>query len=55
MSSKKYCKEAICNVKKWLDERGRALMSRAVSVFPFGYQTELDSISYCNDDKIQYL
>jgi Reverse transcriptase (RNA-dependent DNA polymerase) len=34
MASEKYCKEAIRNVKRWLEERNRALKSRAASVFP---------------------
>jgi hypothetical protein len=49
MSSKKYIKEAIRNVKTWLEERGRMLKGKAPSVLPSGYRPELDASNYCND------
>jgi Reverse transcriptase (RNA-dependent DNA polymerase) len=54
MSSDKYCKEAVRNVKRWLEERGRVLKSKAPSVFPSGYRAELDTTNYCNDDESNY-
>jgi hypothetical protein len=50
MSSSKYVSEAIKNVKRWLDERGKYLKTRASSVFPSGYQPELDTTAYCSDE-----
>jgi hypothetical protein len=54
MSSDKYIKEAIRNVKTWLNERGRMLKGKAPSVLPSGYRPELDATSYCNDDEGNY-
>jgi Reverse transcriptase (RNA-dependent DNA polymerase) len=54
MSSEKYGKEAVKNVKRWLEERGRTLKSKAPSVFPSGYRPETDSTPYCNEDEAHY-
>jgi hypothetical protein len=54
MSSEKYCKEAVRNIKNWVSAKGCALKGRAVSVFPSGYRPELDSTLYCDDDKGHY-
>jgi hypothetical protein len=54
MSSSKYVAEAIRNVKRWLDERGKVLRTRASSVLPSGYRPELDTTPYCNDEDANY-
>ena len=54
MSSSKYVKEAIRNVKTWLEVRGKYLKTRASSVLPSGYRPELDTSAYCNDEDASY-
>jgi hypothetical protein len=54
MSSENYVKEAIRNVKSWLDYRGHFLKSRASSVLPLGYRPELDTSQYCTPEEHQY-
>lgn len=51
MSSEKYVKEAVRNVKGWLEERGKCLKIKAPSVLPSGYRPELDVSPYCDDDE----
>jgi hypothetical protein len=50
MISSKNVKEAIRNVKTWLDIRGKFLKTRSSSVLPNGYRPEFDITQYCNDD-----
>lgn len=54
MSSDKYIKEAVRNVKGWLSDRGHALKSKAPGVFPSGYRAELDTTPLCDDDSADY-
>jgi hypothetical protein len=54
MSSRKYVKDAIRNVKNWLDERGSYLQTKCSSVLPSGYWPELDVSDYCNDEEAYY-
>jgi hypothetical protein len=54
MSSEKYIKEAIHNVKMWLEEGNRNLKDKAPSVLPSGYQPELDTSNYCDDKESNY-
>jgi Reverse transcriptase (RNA-dependent DNA polymerase) len=54
MGSEKYIKEAIRNVKGWIDERNRTLKGKAPSVLPSGYRPELDTSKYCNGDEANY-
>jgi Reverse transcriptase (RNA-dependent DNA polymerase) len=54
MSSEKYIKEAIRNVKTWLDNRNRKLKGKAPSVLPSGYRPELDTTKYCDDEEGNY-
>jgi Reverse transcriptase (RNA-dependent DNA polymerase) len=54
MGSEKYVKEAIRNVKAWLEERGHSLKMRAPSVLPSGYRPELDTTAYCSEEEGSY-
>jgi hypothetical protein len=55
MSSDKYVKEAVRNVKEWLSERNRTMKSKAPSVLPSGNtRPELDVTDYCNSDEGNY-
>jgi hypothetical protein len=54
VSSDKYVKEAVCNVRDWLTKRGRALKSKAPTVFPSGYRPELDTTEYSKSDEGNY-
>lgn len=55
MSSEKYVKQAIKNVKEWLEEHNLPpLKAKAPSVFPSNYRPELDASSYCTPDLIHY-
>jgi hypothetical protein len=54
MGSTKYVTEAIRNVKRWLDERGKYLKTKASGVLPSGYRPELDTSPYCNDEDVNY-
>ena len=50
LGSEQYVKEAICNVKAWLEERGLALAGKGFCVLPSGYRPELDLSTELNDD-----
>ena len=54
MGSEQYVKEAIRNVKQWLEKRGLALKTRAASVLPLNYRPELDATPLCNDEDHNY-
>jgi hypothetical protein len=54
MGSEKYVKEAVKNVRDWLNERNRILKTKAPSVIPSGYRPELDMSDYCNRDEGNY-
>jgi hypothetical protein len=47
-------KDAIRNVKNWLDERGSYLKTKCSSELPSGYRPELDVSNYCNDEEENY-
>jgi hypothetical protein len=53
-SSEDYVKEAIRNVKTWLDKRGLKLKSKVSSMLPSGYTPELDVSELCNDEDTNY-
>jgi hypothetical protein len=53
-SADKYIKEAVRNVKEWLNERNRILETKAPSVLTSGYQHKLDTTNYCNSDEGNY-
>jgi hypothetical protein len=54
MGSEQYVKEAVRNVKNWLDKRGAKLKSKAPSVLPSNYAPELDASPYCSEDDSSY-
>jgi hypothetical protein len=54
MGSTKYVTESIRNVKRWLEDRGKYLKTKASSVLPSGYRPELDTSAYCNDEDSNY-
>lgn len=55
MGSEQYAKEAIRNVKNWLELRGRTLKTKAPSVLPTNYRPELDATPLLDDpDDISY-
>jgi hypothetical protein len=54
LGSGKYIREAIRNVKTWLDKRGKFLKTKASSVLPTGYRLELDATPYCTDKESSY-
>lgn len=54
MGSEQYVKDAVRNVKAWLEARGSSLKTRAPSVLPSGYRPELDATDYCNEDDAQF-
>ena len=54
MSSEKYVKEAIKNVRQWLECRDKTLKSKASGVLPSGYRPELDTSPLCNDEEANY-
>jgi hypothetical protein len=54
MSSEKYAKEAIRNVKTWIEESGKDFKGKTPSVLPSGYRPELDVTEYCNDEECSY-
>jgi hypothetical protein len=54
MSSEKYVKEAVRNVREWLRERNQEMKLRASSVLPTGYRPELDATEYCSDEEGNY-
>lgn len=52
MGSAQHVKEAVRNVKGWLDKKGLALKTRAPSVLPMmNCRPELDTSLLCDDDK----
>lgn len=54
MGSEQYVKEAIRNVKNWLEQRGKALRSKAPSVLPSDYRPELDVTPLLEDEEASY-
>jgi len=54
MGSEQYVKEAIRNVKLWLDKRGLGLKTKASGVLPSNYKPELDSTPYLDDEDFSY-
>ena len=54
MGSEQYIKEAIRNVKIWLDKRHMDLKSKVSSVLPTNYAPELDISPLCDDDDANY-
>ena len=54
MGSEQYVKEAVRNIKTWLERRGLQLKSKAPSVLPSGYKPELDTTKLCNEDDHSY-
>jgi hypothetical protein len=54
MGSEQYVKEAVRNVKVWLDKRGLNLKSKAPSVLPSSYRPECDATALCNDEDHSY-
>lgn len=50
MSSEKYVKEAVRNVKEWMKAKKEIFKTRAPSVLPSGYRPELDVSDYCSDE-----
>lgn len=55
MSSEKYVKEAIRNVRLWLEERNSVLKStKTTCVLPTGYRPEVDVSDYCDVERANY-
>ena len=54
MSSDKYIKDAVRNVKAWIKERGGEWKKGKKSVFPTNYRPELDVSPFCNDDDANF-
>ena len=54
MGSEQYVKEAVRNVKTWLEKRGLNLKSKAPSVLPSSYRPECDATAMCNDADHSY-
>lgn len=55
MSSEKYVKEAIRNVRLWLEERNGVLKStKTTCVLPSGYRPEVDVSEYCDSERANY-
>ena len=54
MGSENYVKEAVRNVKAWLDRRGLMLKTRVSSMLPSGYTPELDVSEMLDDDDTNY-
>ena len=54
MSSEKYVKDAVRQVKELLVKRNQTLKSKAPSVLPSGYRLELDATELCNNDHASY-
>lgn len=50
MSSEKYVKEAVRNVKEWVKGKGEIFKTRAPSVLPSSYRPEIDVSAYCTDE-----
>lgn len=51
MGSQQHVKEAVRNVKNWLDKRGLGLKTRAPLVLPMSHKPKLDATPLCDDDK----
>lgn len=55
MSSERYVKEAIRNVKIWLEENNEVLKgTKTTCVLPSSYRQEMDITDYCDDEKANY-
>ena len=54
MGSEQYVKEAIRNVRNWLNARGLELKMRAPSVLPTNYTPELDVSALCGEEEANY-
>lgn len=55
MSSERYIKEAIRNVRLWLEERNEVLKStKTTCVLPTGYRPEIDISEYCDAKRANY-
>ena len=54
MSSEKYVKDAVRQVKELLVKRNQTLKSKAPSVLTSGYRLELDATELCNNDHASY-
>jgi hypothetical protein len=54
MSSEKYVKEAIQNVKQWMANRGLIFKTKASGVLPSGYRPELDTSESCDVAEAEY-
>ena len=49
-SSEKYVKDAVWQVKEWMENKGQTLKSKAASVLPSGYRLELDATDLCSNE-----
>ena len=54
MGSEQYVKEAVRNVKTWLENRGHTLKTRVASILPSNYAPELDATPLCDADDANY-
>jgi hypothetical protein len=54
MSSEKYVKEAIRNVKGWIADRGLIFKTKASGVLPSGCRLVLDTTKSCEVDEAEY-
>ena len=54
MSSEKYVKDALRNLRTQLEEIGLCLKTRAPGVLPSGYWPELDTMAYCDEEEANY-
>ena len=54
LSSERYVKDAVRQVKEWMGERGQSLKNKAPSVLPSGYKPELDATDPCSDEDASY-
>jgi hypothetical protein len=54
MSSEKYVKEAIRNVKNWMQERNMTFKAKANVVLPTGYHPELDISELCDIEEAEF-
>jgi Reverse transcriptase (RNA-dependent DNA polymerase) len=54
MSSEKYVKEAIRNMKDWMIEQEMTFKTKASGVLPSGYRPELDVSELCNESEAKY-
>ena len=54
MSSEKYVKNALRNLRTQLEEKGLCLKTRAPGVLPSRYRPELDTMPYCDEEEANY-